>query len=146
LNDDGICDGFDIDLLSLAIREGSELTGFFDVDGDGDVNSADQDTLVRESLQTYFGDANLDGEFTSSDMVQVFEGGKYGLDAYATWANGDWNADLIFDSADLVKAFIDGGYERGPRLAAKGVPEPTHSISGLVAVFFVIVVAQPRRK
>ena len=71
-----------------------------------------------------FGDADLNGEFNSSDMVQVFAAGKYETGESAGWSNGDWNGDGLFDSSDMVTAFADGGYEKGPRTGAVVVPEP----------------------
>ena len=123
LNDDAVCDAFDIDLLSLAVRDGSDVM-LFDVNGDSTVTVADHRYLVHELMRTYLGDSNLDGEFNSSDMVDVFEAGKYETKEYAGWSRGDWNADLIFDSSDMVAAFIDGGYEKGPQSRAAAVPEP----------------------
>lgn len=68
------------------------------------------------------GDANLDGQFDSGDMVQVFTTGKYGHPA--VWMEGDWSQDGVFDSGDMVAAFTAGGYQRP--LAA--VPEPSAAI------------------
>ncbi len=58
------------------------------------------------------GDANLDGIFDSSDLVLVFQSGKYEDAAAtdATFADGDWNEDGLFDSTDLVLAFQSGAY------------------------------------
>lgn len=63
------------------------------------------------------GDANLDGHFNSSDLVAVFQAGKYETMQPATWAEGDWNGDGVFDSGDLVAAFQDGCYEDGDMYA-----------------------------
>ena len=122
LNDDGRCDATDIDLLSVAVLEGSQVS-FFDLDGDGSVTANDQTYMVHELMHTFFGDADLDGEFNSKDIVQALAGGKYERTEYATWSKGDWNADLVFNSGDLVAALADGGYEAGPRPAT--VPEPS---------------------
>ena len=58
------------------------------------------------------GDANFDGRFNSTDLVEVFQIGKYEDDTpgNAGWAEGDWNGDGDFTSSDLVMAFQDGGY------------------------------------
>ena len=78
---------------------------------------------VKDLKATWFGDANLDLEFNSSDMVQVFAAGKYERPGEsATWEQGDWDGNLSFDSSDMVTAFADGGYEKGLRTEA--VPEP----------------------
>ena len=61
---------------------------------------------VRETA----GDANLDGRFDSSDVVQAFQGGKYETDQPATWQQGDWDGDQRFTTADIVLAFTYGKY------------------------------------
>jgi hypothetical protein len=72
------------------------------------------------------GDSNLDRVFDSSDLVQVFQAGRYETPAAddATWAQGDWNGDRDFDSSDLVMAFQSGMYE---------VAAPPASAAGQVA-------------
>jgi hypothetical protein len=54
------------------------------------------------------GDANGDGQFDSSDLVQVFQAAAYESDRSALWGEGDWNGDGRFDSSDLVLAFARG--------------------------------------
>jgi hypothetical protein len=57
--------------------------------------------------------ADLDGRFSSQDLVQVFQRGEY-EDAEAgnsTWIDGDWNQDGECDSNDLVLAFQQGTYQ-----------------------------------
>ena len=56
------------------------------------------------------GDSNLDGAFDQSDLVAVFQNGKYETGQVASWSEGDWNGDQRFDSADLVLAMNSGGY------------------------------------
>ncbi|MCA9200387.1 MAG: PEP-CTERM sorting domain-containing protein, partial [Planctomycetales bacterium] len=87
-------------------------------------NVEDRIAYVRDVVGTWMGDSNLDGEFNSSDFVQVFTEGKYETGQAATWASGDWNGDGEFTSADFVVAFTDGGYELGPRGGVAAVPEP----------------------
>ncbi|MCA9217831.1 MAG: PEP-CTERM sorting domain-containing protein [Planctomycetales bacterium] len=125
---DGDLDGDDIESLSATIRTGAGGAQF-DVDGSGAVDADDRAHWVNVLSNTYFGDANLDGEFNSSDFVAVFTPAKYETGQPATWAEGDWSGDGIFDSSDFVTAFTASGYEKGPRPA--GVPEPT-TISMLV--------------
>jgi hypothetical protein len=62
------------------------------------------------------GDANHDGEFDSSDLVDVFQAGEYedGVPGNSTWEEGDFNRDGDFDSSDLIEAFQYGGYESVP--------------------------------
>ncbi|MCA9196528.1 MAG: hypothetical protein KDA87_03280 [Planctomycetales bacterium] len=121
---DGLLDEFDIDAVSEAIRrDWSELPVVYDLNQDGTLDGEDRRFWVREVKQTYFGDANLDGEFNSSDLVAVFKAGEF-EDAIAnnsTWSEGDWNGDGEFDSSDFVWLF-EIGYELGPR--------PPHSLRG----------------
>ena len=88
--------------------------------------SAYLDNISIEVInKDWIGDANLDGEFNSADLVKVFQAAKYETGEVAAWSQGDWNADRIFDSSDLIAAFQDGGYEMGPKAAVAAVPEPS---------------------
>ena len=107
----------DIDLLSAEIRSGSNES-FFDINSDGAVSLDDQVFLINDILQTYFGDANLDFEFNSSDWVHVFTIGEYETSISVGWAGGDWDASGFFTSTDIVTALLYGGYEAGPRVGA----------------------------
>jgi hypothetical protein len=100
----------DIDLLCAAL-DSEDPAAEFDLNTDARVDAADYDYLVRVTLQTRRGDANLDRIVNSHDLVQVFAAGKYNRSGQGTasWGEGDWNCDGIFDSADLVLMFI-GGY------------------------------------
>ena len=111
----------DVNLLIAEIRTGGTT---FDLTDDQLTNLEDLDVWVRNLKQTWYGDANLDGEFNATDFVDVFTAGKYETQQYAGWAEGDWNGDGVFDTADFVTAFEDGGYERGPRPEPVAVPEP----------------------
>ena len=66
------------------------------------------------------GDANRDGAFDSTDLVQVFQAGEYedSLANNSTWEEGDWNGDGDFTSSDLVLAFQSGSYRLGGSLVA----------------------------
>jgi hypothetical protein len=128
---DGDLDSADIDSLSAAVRSGA-TDEKFDVNSDSLVNDADRTTWVETLKKTYFGDANLDGEFNSGDFVTVFTIGKYETGAAGLWAEGDWNGDALFDSSDFVTAFQAGGYELGPRPAVASVPEPATGFLALI--------------
>ena len=75
--------------------------------------------LGQDVKRTWYGDADFNGEFNSSDFVQVFQAGKYeqgwltesgwAVGALAGWSEGDWNGDGLFDSSDFITAFQDGG-------------------------------------
>ena len=80
------------------------------------VDFKDRQEWVEVLKNTWIGDANLDLEFNSSDMVQVFAAGTYERPGRnATWEEGDWNCNLLFDSSDMVAAFAGGGYEKCPK-------------------------------
>jgi hypothetical protein len=103
-NLDGVIDVQDLDILCAALEGGTairdELEGFWSRQNTGP------------------GDANFDHLFDSSDLVSVFQRGKYETKAPASWNDGDWNCDGLFDTADLVAAFQRGWYESGPLNAA----------------------------
>ena len=142
-NNDGVLDAADIDLLAAEIRGGANPASF-DLNGDSQVNADDQRVWVDDIKMTYLGDSNLDGEFNSSDFVQVFTAGEYedGVAGNSTWAEGDWNADGEFDSSDFVAAFTAGGYEIGPRVPA-AVPEPSSAL--LIAMGLILPLLSRRR-
>ena len=138
MNFDGNLDVDDLDALTAANNANTPGTKF-DVNGDGTLNKQDRAAWIHEIKNTYFGDANMDGEFNSGDLTEVFKANEYedNLTLNSTWSEGDWNGDGDFDSGDLVEAFKDGGYEIGPRTAASPVPEPSSWIlmaAGLLGV------------
>ena len=114
----------------------------FNLNSDSVIDQADLRIWVKDSKHSWFGDANLDGEFNSLDIVSLLQAGEYedGLWRNSTWSTGDWNADGEFDRADLILALQDGGYGQGPRAAlAAAVPEPgtwTLAVIGLVLWLF----------
>jgi hypothetical protein len=122
----------DVDALSAVIRDNG-INFWFDVNRDGDLTLDDHTSWVKDIKGTWIGDANLDGEFNSSDLVGVFQAGKFETGADASWAEGDWNADGVFGSGDLVAAFQGGGYRQGPLMAVASVPEPTSTAMLLCA-------------
>jgi hypothetical protein len=115
----------DIDALTAEVRRGTHSSNF-DLNDDTRVDGEDHRMWVDELRKTYFGDSNLDNEFSSSDFVAVFQAGEYEdmVVGNSTWATGDWNGDRDFDSSDFVTAFQMGGYEKGPRAARTGTTIP----------------------
>ena len=126
---DGDLDVADINALSVEVRAGTNAAKF-DVTGDGKADQLDRESWVNTLKKTYFGDANLDGEFNSSDFVFVFTAGQYEdtTPKNSDWGTGDFNGDNDFDSSDFVTAFQAGGYEIGPRAAVSAVPEPSAAV------------------
>ncbi len=110
-NDDGVVDHGDVDLFCAAMRS-AEPDRRFDFTGDGVVDESDRDQFILRMLDSTYGDANLDGMFNSSDLVQVFVQGEYedGMDNNSGWADGDWDCDGEFSTSDLVLAFQSGNY------------------------------------
>ncbi len=125
-NGDGELTVIDIDLLTERVIEGTNPPAF-DLNGDNLVDQADRTVWVSELKPTWFGDADLNGEFDTLDFVAVFSIGRYETKEPAGWGEGDWSGDGVFDSGDFVTAFIDGGYEQGPKPGAGvvAVPEPS---------------------
>ena len=76
--------------------------------------------LIEHEL---FGDSDKDGDFDSSDLVEVFVGGKYETEEPATFEEGDWNLDGFFDTTDFVDAGIIGHYEGGNAALAADADE-----------------------
>jgi hypothetical protein len=120
---------------------------FVDVawDGSSIVFASDRSGInqLYEAAVACPGDANTDGLFNSTDLVQVFQRGEYedSVAGNSTWSDGDWNNDNEFDSGDLVAAFQTGKYEQLG--VTSSVPEPT----GLVLLLIgASVFACHRRK
>jgi hypothetical protein len=138
VNGDGVVDAADIDTLTRdCLLNTSAACVAMDLNGDGIVNADDHRLLVTDILNTYYGDANLDLEFNSSDLVAVLASGTYEADVDSNWSTGDFNGDGRTNSSDLVAALADGGYEQGPKQAVAAVPEP--SSIGLLLVASVII-------
>lgn len=59
------------------------------------------------------GDANLDGNFDSADLIQIFQSGEYEdtIAENSTWETGDFDGDLDFTTSDLILAFQKGVYK-----------------------------------
>ncbi len=134
---DGMLGLNDIESLSAAVRAENHV-GRFDVNGDFRVDLLDRDAWVHDLARTWYGDSNLDGEFNSSDLVDVHAANPsrlYEIDLPAAWRDGDWNGDGRYNSSDFVFAFTAGGYERGPRHGPAAVPEPSMPV---VLMLFVM--------
>ncbi len=130
-NNNGMLDTGDID--DLTMRSASGLNpATYDLNADALVDQADIKVWVKDLFRGWIGDANLDGEFNSSDLVQVLSAGTYESGLAAVWTTGDFNGDALANSSDLVAALSDGGYEIGPA-AAVAVPEPAGVILFAIA-------------
>jgi hypothetical protein len=144
LSFDGQLEVDDVDLLVTEISN-ARYDRLFDVNRDGQVDPDDLTTWVRDLKGTWFGDANLDGEFSSADFIAVFQAGKFESDENANWSQGDWNGDGVFSSTDFVTAFQDGGYEQGPRTGIAAVPEPSTGILAGLSLLSTLAYRRHRR-
>jgi hypothetical protein len=123
-DNNGMLDAGDIDALTAQSASGAN-DGAYDLNEDAKVDVTDVEVWIKELYNSWIGDANLDLEFNSSDLVTVLASGTYENDVPSVWSTGDFNGDGRTDSGDLVAALADGGYEIGQRPAAQMVPEPS---------------------
>ena len=72
----GVLDVNDVNLILQAIAE-QKHPAQLDLDNRGTVDAVDLRIWVKDLKHTWFGDADLSGEFDSSDFVQVFEAAEY---------------------------------------------------------------------
>lgn len=112
VNNDGVTDDEDIDLLSFVLRTNAVDSGspanviaIFDVDGDGDVDGSDMDELVTgvNCLNTLYGDLDLDGDVDDTDLGIAFANftGPVSETGGKGWAQGDVDGDGDVDDTDL---------------------------------------------
>ena len=81
--------------------------------------------------------AALNDEFNTTDLLQVFQAGKYENGEAAGWREGDWNGNGLFETGDLLRAFKDGGFEQSHRVDVVAVPEPASAILLLGSLIFI---------
>ena len=141
---DGDVDDADIDAVAAAVKNG-QADAKFDINGDGSVSADDHKSLVKDILNTWIGDANLDKVFDTTDLITIFQAGKFEVDEMAGWSEGDFNGDMRFGTGDLIVSFQDGGFEKGPRAAtAAAVPEPA-SLAMLLGLGGLMLTRRRRR-
>jgi hypothetical protein len=131
-NGNGVLDTADIDDLTAKSAAGTHPPSH-DLNGDSKVDRDDIRVWVKDLLRSWIGDANLDREFSSTDLVEVLAKGTYEVDVDAVWSSGDFNGDGRANSGDLVEALADGGYELGPPPGVAAVPEPSAIVLCLMA-------------
>lgn len=121
---DGLLTGADIDDLTAQSASMMNLLEY-DLNADTLVDEQDAKVWIKDLFGSWVGDADLDGQFDSGDLVVVLASGAYEADIDSVWTTGDFNGNGRTDSGDLVSALADGGYEAGPRAAVAAVPEPS---------------------
>ena len=114
-----VLDVEDINALLRKVAENQHDTRF-DLNDDGQVDYDDIVVWTHDVMNTWLGDANLDGNLDTSDLVLVFQPGKYERNVEALWSEGDWTGDLRFNSSDFVSILNEfcPDYECGPRPGA----------------------------
>lgn len=82
----------------------------YDLNVDQPSTALDQDILVHNIFNTTYGDADLNGQFSNEDSVQVFVALEHedDIENNSTWATGNWIGDIDFDTTDLIPAGQDG--------------------------------------
>ena len=99
---DGDVNGDDIDMLCVAVREGS-TNAILDIDGNGLIESPDF-SLYLDILGTKLGDANLDGVVDVSDFA-IWIANKFTsnepLLSHVGWSTADFNCDGVTDVSDF---------------------------------------------
>jgi hypothetical protein len=122
-NADGALTSADLDDLTSQ-SAGVTHPPAYDLNSDALVDASDINIWVKDLFNSWIGDADLNGQFNSGDLVNVLASGTYEADVDSVWSSGDFNGDGRTNSGDLVAALADGGYEAGPRAAVSAVPEP----------------------
>jgi MYXO-CTERM domain-containing protein len=138
VNGDNLVDFRDIDDLSIAIQSGSADLSF-DLNDDNIVSSADRQMLVSDILQTWFGDANLDGNVDFADFVTLANH----FDGPGGWGDGDFDADGQVLFADFV--ILANNYGKTSTANTMAVPEPGSVSLALLGVALLAGVRNRRR-
>lgn len=114
---DGLVTAADIDLLQAEIAAGDNI-GFFDLTGDGLVDTDDTDELIWNILGTRYGDATLDAHVDAADLSLL--AAHWQTTDGAGWAEADFTGDGAVDAADL--SLLAGSWQfTAPPVSA---PEP----------------------
>lgn len=113
-NRDGDVNVLDLDLVSCWVGASGGKGGWFneqiDVHRDGTLDRKDVDEVIR-IVGTTYGDANLDGIFTSADLTLILESGLYETgEKGATWQTGDFNGDQFATYDDILMALDNSVY------------------------------------
>lgn len=80
-------------------------------------DTSDQTTV----LGGRYGDVNFDGKFDTSDMLIMFQAGKYETGQIAGWEDGDMDGDQLFTTNDLIVMLQEGVYEQGAAALAADI-------------------------
>jgi hypothetical protein len=141
-NQNGVYDAEDIDDLTVAVRH-SRTETVYDVNKDGMV-SVDDRLAWLDNAGIRPGDADLNGEFNSGDLVTIFQAGEYQdlIEGNSGWSEGDFDGNGDSDSSDLVLALETGNYQFA---AIRTVPEPSTANLLLLSLLMLAPFGKRRR-
>ena len=105
-NSDSLVNATDIDLLFDEVQATTHNDAF-DLTGDGQVNSADTDYLVRDLLGSNYGDTDLDRDVDTSDLTKAIMNFTGAAGSGKNWSDGDTDGDSDVDTSDLTKAIMN---------------------------------------
>ena len=120
LSGDGLVNARDIDLEAAAIHAGSTSL-LYDLNGDGQVSQADMDCLVKNILNTSYGDATLDGRVGIDDFSVLLA--HWGA-VSAGWADGDFTGDGQVNIDDFSVLLSNWGWSYSSPAMSMETPEP----------------------
>jgi len=139
-------DGIDGIMSSAAGPESNRAVGYRVLDSG--------ETIISWAA---YGDINLDGKVSSSDINLIINEGLYGTTQPATWASGDFNYDGRVDVLDMTLLtgtglFGTGSYlPTGPAPTAAGqslttaaVPEPGFGVAALAGLSIAVGMLRAR--
>ncbi len=129
LNEDGAVDVADLDELTAAVAAGNNDTRF-DMDGSGNVDSADRTFWLTDIKETFPGDANLDRTVDAEDLNTL--GLNWRHTNATSWSQGDFNGDGNVDASDLNDLGLN--WRRSATGAASTAPVPEPSGCLLLAI------------
>lgn len=114
----------ELDQMCDAIRSGDNA---YDFSRDGVVNQLDLQLFVRQAVNTYLGDTDLNGSVSFTDFIAL----SVNFGRTGGWANGDFNCSQTIDFGDFLFLSNNFGQE-----ASQPVPEPQYGgflwIAGLL--------------
>ena len=128
-NDDASLTDVDIDLLSVAVHEGSN-NAIFDLNNDSDVDDSDRTIWVEEVFGTFFGDADLNKKVEFADFLTLSS--NFGLDG--GWAKGDFDGNGRALFPDFL--LLAGNFGKSAT-AVTVVPEPGAGLMLIVVACLV---------
>jgi hypothetical protein len=132
---DGIVNATDITRLNQQLALGDPSA---DLNSDSAVNSSDRDFMITSILQTYYGDADLDGDVDVADLGALASNWQ----SIGEWPAGDFSGDGQIDVADLglLATYWQSGVAGSPAsltesLSSLGLPNLNVPEPATIALF-----------